>query len=292
MEQSMRILIAGAGGMIGSVVAPYLAAQGHDVVRLVRREPAAGEIRWDPDSGEIDAARLEGFDGVVNLATMPWPMRWTSRNKQMIHANRMATNSLLADTLAQCKHRPRVLVCASGMGIYAPGGDRIITEDDPPGSDFLATLQRDGEAAALRASEAGIRVVNLRIPAVLGGGSLRRHPGRKGSGQQWSSWVSRDELARIVNFVLLTDALEGPVNPVSPNPVRQAGFVAIFSRVMGTRPGPSIPAFLLRMMLGEMADALILASRRILPARLLAAGYSFCYPEMEGALRHELGDGI
>src|SRR5512135_3327264 len=108
----MRVLIAGAGGMIGSVVAPYLAAQGHEVIRLVRREPRAGDIRWDPDAGTIDAACLEGFDGVVHLATMPWPMRWTAKAKQRMRTNRMTTNSLLADNLAQCKRKPRVLVCA------------------------------------------------------------------------------------------------------------------------------------------------------------------------------------
>jgi uncharacterized protein (TIGR01777 family) len=285
----MRILIAGASGMIGSAVAPYLQSQGHEVVRLVRRAPGTSEVRWDPSAGTIDTAGLEGFDGVVHLATMPWPMRWTSEAKQQMRANRIATNSLLAENLARRNHKPRVLVCASGMGIYPSSGDQVITEESPLGSDFLAMLQRDGEAAAMKASAAGIRVVNLRIPAVLGGDAIWRNMGRMGSGRQWSSWVSWDELASIVNFVLLTDDLVGPVNPVSPNPVRNAELTATRSHVAGARPSLPIPAFLLRVMLGEMAEALILASRRIEPRKLIAAGYQFRFPELEAALRHELG---
>jgi hypothetical protein len=152
-------------------------------------------------------------------------------------------------------------------------------------------LQRDGEAATAPASAAGIRVVCLRIPAVLGGATVRRNMGRVGNGRQWSSWVSRDELASIVHHALVTDELAGPVNPVSPNPVRNAEFAATLSRALGARPGLPIPAFLLRLMVGEMADALILASRRIEPRRLLATGYQFRFSQLEAALRHELSAG-
>jgi uncharacterized protein (TIGR01777 family) len=284
----MRILIAGSSGMIGSVVASFLANQGHEVVRLVRREPGAGEVHWDPDAGVIDSSGLEGFDGVVQLATMPWPMRWTAQSKQQMRDNRIGANGLLARTLAGVKRKPQVLVCASGMGIYPPSGDTVLTEESPLGTDFLAKLQCDGEAATALASAAGIRVVNLRIPAVLGGANLKRNMGRLGSGRQWSSWVSRDELACIVEHVLLTGTLVGPVNPVSPNPVRNAELSATASRVLGAKPGLPVPAFLLRLMMGEMADALVLASRRIEPRKLLASGYRFLYPKLEDAVRHEL----
>jgi uncharacterized protein (TIGR01777 family) len=287
----MRILISGSSGMIGSAVTPYLASQGHEVVRLVRRQPAAGEVRWDPDVGTIDAAGLEGFDGVVHVASMPWPMRWTPEAKKKLRANRLGTNSLLATALAGCQRKPRVLICASGMGIYPPSGEQIITEENALGVDFLARLQCDGEAAAMQAANVGIRVVNLRIPAVLGGAAVRRNMGRIGNGKQWSSWVGRDELAAIINFIIENDSLTGPVNPVSPNPVRNAELAATLSRVLGRKPGPSMPAFLLRIMLGEMAEALILASRRLVPGKLLAAGYKFRFPELEVALRHELGVG-
>jgi uncharacterized protein (TIGR01777 family) len=284
----MKVLIAGASGMIGSVLAPYLAGRGHEVVRLVRHAPGAGEVQWDPDSGTIHATDLEGFDGVVQLASMPWAGRWTAEFKKKMIANRTGTNRLLAETLAGCKRKPQVLACASGMGIYPSSGDQVITEDSPIGTDFLARLQCDGEAATAGAVAASIRVVHLRIPAVLGGSGLRRNMGRMGDGRQWSSWVSRDELASIIEYVLLTDALAGPVNPVSPNPVSNAEFTATHSRVLGSKPGMPVPAFLLRLMLGEMAETLILASRRIEPRKLLSAGYPFRFPELESALRHEL----
>ena len=284
----MKILIAGTSGMIGSAVVPYLESQGFELRRLVRRAAGAGEVQWDPDAGSIDAAGLEGLDGVVHLASMRWPARWTSKAKEQIYTNRIQTNGLLAKTLASCRRKPQVLICASGMGIYPPSGDQILTEDSPAGTDFLARLQWDGEATTAPASTAGIRVVNLRIPGVLGGANLNRNMGRMGSGRQWASWVSRDELASIVAYALMNDTLSGPVNPVSPNPVSNAEFAETLSHALGRKPGPSMPAFLLRLMLGEMADALILASRRIIPARLLEAGYVFRFSELEVALTHEL----
>jgi len=285
----LRVLMSGTSGMIGSAVAPYLAGNGYEVVRLVRREPAAGEVRWDPDGGTINAAALEGFDGVVHVASMRWPMRWTAKAKQEIRNNRLRANRLLAETLARCRRKPQVFVFASGMGIYPSSGDDILTEESPLGTDFLAALQREGEAATAPAAAAGIRVVGLRIPAVLGGPAVRRNTGRIGIGRQWSSWVSRDELASIIQHILVTDALSGPVNPVSPNPVRNAEFATTLSRVLGRKPGLPIPAFVLRLLVGEMAEALILASRRIEPRRLVATGYKFRFPLLEDALRHELG---
>ena len=284
----MRILIAGAGGLIGSAVVSHLANQGHEIIRLVRRTPGPGEIRWEPDAGVMDGASLEGLEGVVHVASAPWPARWTSSAKQQIRANRLATNGLLARSLAGCKRKPRVLVCASGMGYYPPSGDQIITEDSPGGTSFLANLQRDGEAATAPASAAGIRVVHLRIPPVLTRASIPRGTSRIGSGRQWMSWVGRDELACIVEHVLLTDTLVGPVNPVSPNPVRNADFAATAARVLGRRQGLTMPAFLIHLLLGEMGDEFILASRRIEPRRLLDTDYRFRCPKLDDALRHEL----
>jgi uncharacterized protein (TIGR01777 family) len=277
-------------------VASHLTQQGHELIRLVRREAGVGEVRWDPDSGTIDAAGLEGFDGVVHVASMAWNGRWTPAFKQRIHDNHVGTIRLIAETLATRKRKPRVLICASGMGIYPSSGDQLITEDSAVGTDFLANLQCNGEAAAAPALTAGIRVVHLRIPMVLGGpnlamlaANLRRGFGRMGSGRQWCSWVSRDELASIIQFALLCQDLSGPINAVSPQPVRNVEFTEILARILGSKPRLAIPAFLLRFMLGEMADALALASRRIQPRRLLEAGYTFRFPELETALRHELG---
>jgi len=284
----MRILMAGASGMIGSAVAPYLTKQGHAVVRLVRREPGEGEVRWDPDGGTIDAGAVEGFDGVVHVASMRWPLRWTSAFKKQMRENRLRTNGLLARTLAGCQQKPRVFIFASGMGIYPSSGDEVLTENSTLGTDFLAQLQRDGEAATAPASAAGMRVVCLRIPMVLGGAAVRQSIGRLGDGRQWSSWVARDELASIIQHILVTDTVAGPVNPVSPNPMRNADMAAALSRAQERKPSPAIPAFVLRLLMGEMAEALVLASRRIVPAKLMASGYQFRFPELEAAARHEL----
>ncbi len=274
--------------MIGSILAPYLAGQGHEITRLVRRKPGVGEVFWDPDARSIDSAGLEGFDGVVNLATKPWPARWTEQAKHEMRNNRLATNGLLAESLAKVTQKPKVFICSSGMGIYPSSGDQIINEDSALGSDFLATLQKDGEAAAMKASYAGIRVINLRTPAVLGGAALQRRVGRIGNGQQWSPWVSRDELASIIQYLLTWEGIDGPVNPVSPNQIRNAEFTETLSKVLGRKPGIAMPAAVLHLMLGEMADALMLASRRIEPKKLLDNGYKFKFPNLEDAIRHEL----
>jgi uncharacterized protein len=284
----MKVLIAGSHGMIGSAVTRHLTECGCEVIRLVRPTPGPGEVWWNPDGGEIDKARLDGFDGVVHLATMPWPLRWTAKTKQTIRANRLATNGLLAESLAGCEHRPRVLICASGMGYYPSSGDTVLTENSPAGTSFLARLQQAGEAATTPASEAGIRVVHLRIPPVLGGPALQRGSMRAGNGQQWASWVGRDELAFIVEFALATETLTGPVNAVSPNPLRSAEFAATAARTLGTKSRVSMSAFLVRLVMGEMGEEFLLASRRLQPAKLLAAGYAFRFPELEQALRHEL----
>ena len=285
----MRILIAGSNGMVGSAVTHHLIECGHEVVRLVRHTPAPGEIWWDPDAGKIDRAGLEGFDGVVHLASLPWPMRWTAKAKQALYANRIATNSLLAKSLASCTSQPRVLICASGMGFYPSSGDKLITEDCSAGDSFLAHLQRDGEAATQPASAAGIRVVLLRIPPVLGGRALKQVGFQAGDGQQWESWVGLEELASIVEFSLINETLIGPVNAVSPNPLRNAEFAAASTLALGQKPAGTMPVFMVRLVMGEMGEEFFLASRRIQPVKLLAAGYQFRFPELEQAVRHEMG---
>lgn len=283
----MKILIAGSHGMIGSALTRHLTECGYEVHRLVRQKPGPGEVWWNPEAGEIDPAGLEGFDGVVHLATMPWPMRWTARAKQKILANRLATNRLLAESLAKCEPKPQVLICASGMGYYPSSGDTVLTENSPAGTKFLACLQQEGEAATAPASMAGIRVVHLRIPMVLGGAALMRIGFYGGDGQQWMSWVGRDELASIIEFTLRNEALSGPVNAVSPNPMRGVDFGAVSSRALGQKPGGAMPAFLVRLFMGEMGEEFVLSSRRIQPTKLLAAGYPFEFAELDQALRHE-----
>ena len=283
----MKILIAGSHGMVGSAVTHHLTEYGHEVVRLVRLNPGPGDVWWDPDAGQIDTTGLEGFEGVIHLASMPWPMRWTAKVKQKLHANRLATNRLLAESLAGCERKPKVLICASGMGYYPSSGDTILTEHSPAGTSFLAGLQQEGEAATAPASQAGIRVVTLRIPMVLGGTALLRMGFQAGDGQQWVSWVGRDELASIIEFALVTESLTGPVNAASPNPLRSGDFAKAASKTLDQKCRGTMPAFLIRMTMGEMGEEFILSSRRIQPAKLLAAGYQFRFPELEGAVRHE-----
>jgi uncharacterized protein (TIGR01777 family) len=288
----MRILIAGAGGLIGSAVAAHLVSNGHEVVRLVRHAPGQGEVRWDPDAGTIDADGLEDLDAVIDVASMRWPARWTSAAKRRIYRNRVGTYRLLAEALAARTRKPQVLVCASGMGIYPSSGDQVITEESTLGTDFLAGLQRDGEAATAAAAAAGIRVVHLRIPTVIGGPNLAamaKNLRAVGDGRQWWSWIALDEIPPIIEHLLATPTLAGAINVVSPNPERAGEVTATIGRVLGRRPGRGVPAFLLRLVVGEMADALLLASRRIEPRRLLQSGYRFHYPQLGAALRHELG---
>jgi uncharacterized protein (TIGR01777 family) len=202
--------------------------------------------------------------------------------------NRLTSNRLLAESLASCSHKPQVLICASGMGYYPSSGDTVLTEDSPAGTSFLARLQQDGEAATLPASGAGIRVVHLRIPAVMGGRALQQIGFQAGNGQQWVSWVGRDELASIIEFALRTETLVGPVNAVSPDPMRNAEFASASTRALRQKSGGVMPAFIVRLIMGEMGEELLLASRRIQPAKLLATGYTFRFPELEQTLRHEM----
>jgi uncharacterized protein (TIGR01777 family) len=284
----MKVLIAGSHGMVGAAVSNYLIESGHEVVRLVRHTPGPSEVWWDPDSCQIDTGGLDGLEGVIHLASRPWPMRWTGKARKAIYANRLNTNRLLAESLAACANRPRVLICAAGMGCYPSSGDTILTEDSSIGTGFVAKLDIDGEAVTAPASAAGIRVVHLRMPQVMGGRALQYLGFQAGDGGQWIPWVGRDELAFIIEFTLKTESLSGPVNAVSPNPLRNAEFATVSTRALGKKPGGVMPAFIVRLVMGEMGQEFLLASRRGHPAKLLAAGYRFRFPKLEEALRHEL----
>jgi uncharacterized protein len=284
----MKILIAGSHGMIGSAVTRHLIECGHEVVRLVRSTPGRGDVWWDPDVGKIDSCGLEDFDGAVNLATMRWPMRWTLKAKEKLRANRRTTYRLLAESFAACVQKPRVFVCASGIGVYPSSGDDILTEDTVPCSSFLSAVDRDGETATAAAEAAGIRVVHLRIPQVMGGPALKYVGFQAGDGRQWMSWIGREELASIIEFTLTNESLSGPVNAVSPNPLRNTEFARTATRALGLKPGGVMPAFVVSLIMGEMGQEFALASRRAQPVKLLAAGYKFRFPELGCALQHEL----
>jgi uncharacterized protein (TIGR01777 family) len=294
----VKIVVSGASGLIGSALVPALEGQGHEVVRLVRHEPrGAGEVAWDPAAGTIDAGRLQGVDAAVNLSGANLDRRWTANNKREIVESRVSTTDLLARTLADLEPRPSVLVCAGPTGIYGDRGDEILTEESELGSGFLADLGVDWEAAAEPARAAGIRVVNFRQGIVLSrdGGALRRMllpfklgvGGRVGSGKQWWSWVSLDDVLGAYRFALEGD-LAGAVNLTSPNPATSAQFTKALGRALRRPTVFPLPAFAVKAVFGEKGEAVLLDGQRVLPARLLDAGFSFARPDLEPALRHAL----
>lgn len=271
------------------------------VTPLVRRTPGPGEIGWDPERGRLMPGDLEGVDGVVHLAGENIGTRWSAARKARIRSSRVEGTRLLSQTLARMGRRPDVLVSASAVGIYGDRGEETLAENSLPGdasTDFLAAVGREWEAAADPARAAGIRVVHPRFGLVLSpaGGALKKMllpfklglGGRLGSGDQWMSWISIDDAVGAISHVLDTGSFSGPVNLVAPEPVRNRDFTRVLGRVL-SRPAPfAIPAAALRLVLGEMADATLLASVRVLPKRLLASGYRFEHPDLETALRHVL----
>jgi len=291
----MRIVVSGASGLIGSALVPALERAGHDVVRLVRGEPRGPqELAWDPAAGTIDAAGLAGVDGVVSLSGATIDRRWTAGRKAEIRESRVGSTRLLAETIARLDPRPAVLVCAGGVGIYGNRGEEILTEDSPLGTGFLADVGTAWEEVAEPARAVGIRVVNFRQGIVLSrkGGALPRLltpfklglGGRVGSGRQWWSWVSLDDLVEAYRFALERDDLSGRFNLTSPNPVTNVQLTKALGKALRRPTVFRLPASAAKAMFGEMAKELLLAGQRALPARLLDAGYSFSHPDLDAAL--------
>ena len=297
----MNILVTGARGLIGRALVPFLASAGHRVIRLVRSKAGsgAGDVAWDPTAGTLDRAAFGGLDAVVHLAGENIFGRWTASKKARIRDSRGRATQLLCESLAQLSPPPRVLVCASAVGYYGDRGAEALREESAPGNSFLAEVCQEWEAATQVATDRGIRVVNLRLGMVLtpAGGALVTMllpfrlglGGRFGSGRQFMSWIALDDLLEVVRHALTTEGLRGPVNAVSPNPVTNLEFTRILGRVLSRRTLFPVPGFAAHLVLGEMADALLLASARVDPARLLATGFRFRFPELESALRHLLG---
>lgn len=295
----MKVLVTGSGGLIGSALVEVLAAAGHAVTRIVRSAaPRAGEVSWDPSAGVVDAAGLEGHDAAVHLAGEPIAGRWTPAKKARILGSRVGGTRLLASALAGLRHPPMALVCASAVGFYGDRGGEVLTEESGPGEGFLPQVVASWEAAAEPARAAGLRVVHLRFGLVLSGrgGALPRMllpfrfclGGPVGSGGQFVSWIALSDAVRAIVHALGHGELAGPVNTVSPNPVANRDFARAIGRVLRRPAICRLPAFAIRLMLGQMGRELLLASIRAAPARLLASGFSFRHPALEGALRHEL----
>jgi uncharacterized protein (TIGR01777 family) len=296
----MRVLISGATGLIGEPLIPELERGGHRVIRLTRSPRSGEDIGWNPLAGEIDASRLEGTDAVVHLAGESIAEgRWTPQKKRRILESRQQGTRLLAEKVAGLPEPPEVMVSASAVGYYGDRGNELLREESGPGSDYLAEVCKTWEAAADPAREAGIRVVHPRFGLVLSpkGGALGRTlpifklggGGRIGSGRQWWSWVAIDDVVGAILHALTNDSVEGAVNVGSPNPLINAEYTRVLGRVLNRPTVFPLPAPAARLVLGEVADALLLASQRMEPAKLKETGYEFRYPELEGALRHLLG---
>jgi uncharacterized protein (TIGR01777 family) len=296
----MKILITGSTGLVGSALIPSLKSSGHQVVRLVRSKPKdASEVSWNPEQGTINAAGLEGLDAVLHLAGENLAVgRWTEEKKRRIRESRVKGTKLLSETLAQLTEKPSILVSASAVGFYGDHGDEVLTEQSASGSDFLAEVCREWELATQAAAQAGIRVVNLRFGVIFSGvgGALKKMllpfrmgvGGKLGSGNQYMSWIAIDDAVGAIEHALTNDTLRGPVNVVAPQAVTNYEFTKTLGRVLSRPTLFPVPAFVARLAFGEMADAALLSSQRVEPARLKESGYVFKHSELEGALRHVL----
>jgi uncharacterized protein (TIGR01777 family) len=292
----MHVLVTGATGFIGAHFVLFLTQRGHVVQRMTRRLSRPGDVAWDPTRGEIDAASLQPPDAVVHLAGENLADgRWTEAKKQRIRDSRVQGTQLLSATLAGLPHPPRVLVSASAVGYYGDRGEEVLTEESGAGQGFLAAVCRQWEAATQPAVHAGIRTVCLRMGLVLGADGGVLHTllprfqlglgGSVGSGRQYGSWIALPDLLHVLLHCIGTETLAGPVNAVAPTPVTMQEFATTLGQVLHRPARVAVPAFAARLALGEMATEVVLASARVVPARLHTSGYGFTHPTLDAALR-------
>jgi uncharacterized protein len=295
-EASVKVLISGASGLVGSALAAALRTQGHSAVCLVRHgaQSQSADVLWNPATGEVDAALTEDTDAVVNLAGASIAGgRWSAPRKQLLRSSRVDLTRNLILGLSKLRQPPKAFISASAIGYYGDRNDDPLTEASAPGTGFLANLARDWESAAMSAANHGMRTVRLRFGIILSGhgGALAKMlllfkmglGGRLGSGKQWMSWITLEDVVAIILHTLNSNILSGPVNVASPHPVQNDEFTRVLARVLH-RPGLlSAPGFALRLALGEMADALLLSSQRVVPQVLESQGYVFRHAQLEPA---------
>ena len=297
---SSFIAITGASGLIGRALLARLRLNGKRVRRLVRTpDPnSPDDIVWDPMRGTLDPRQLEGAEAVIHLAGEPIAQRWTGARREAIRESRVRGTGLLARAIASLDRKPTAFLSGSAVGYYGDRGDEAVDEKSDAGTDFLAGVAREWEAATDAARVAGVRVVLLRTGIVLSphGGALERLlppfrlgvGGPIGTGRQWMSWIALEDHLRATEHALATVGLHGPVNLVAPNPVMNAEFAATLGRVLGRPAIVPVPSFALELLYGEMARTTILAGQRVLPNKLLSSGFHFAHPTLEEALQFEL----
>jgi len=299
--RAMRILVSGASGLVGRALVPFLRSQGHEIIRLVRHKPQGeDEVFWDPFGGGLDLGRLRPIDAVIHLAGENIASgRWTAAQRKEIRDSRVKGTRTLVEAVDRLRHRPFVFIVASGTGYYGDGGEQTLREDAPCGRGFLAEVSAAAEREAAVARGFGIRVVKLRTGVVLtpaGGALAKMLPlfraglgGRFGSGRQWMSWISIDDLVGAYYHALLDQRCNGPVNAVALDPVTNAGFTATLAKVLQRPAVVPVPAAALKLAFGALAEETLLVSSRVVPARLYDAHFWFRHERLEDALRHVLG---
>jgi uncharacterized protein (TIGR01777 family) len=296
----MRVLISGATGLVGKALSRSLAGDGHEALRLTRRDPEGpSDIPWDPEAGVVDLSAAGALDAVVHLAGENIAAgRWSDDRKARIRDSRVDGTAVLAEAVGALPSAPRAFVSASAVGYYGDRGDEKLTENSPPGSGFLPDTCVAWEAAAGAAAVGGARIVHVRIGLVLSaeGGALARMRlpfllglgGRLGSGDQFMSWIAIQDLVRVFRLAIERDTLSGPVNAVAPAPATNREFTRALGRVLHRPAVLPVPSPALRLLLGEMADALLLSSTRAIPKRLEEAGFRFEFPDLTAALSAQL----
>ncbi len=299
----MRVLISGASGPIGTALAGSLRDDGAEVVRLVRRQPAAAdEVFWNPAAGELDPGAVEGFDAVINLSGAGiGDKRWSEQRRRLILDSRVSSTELLASRLAAAEAKPAVFISGSAIGYYGDRAEPVTEADKPASDDFVADITIAWEAATAAAEAAGIRTVHIRTGIVLSaaGGALRKLllpfrlgvGGKLGKGDTWWSWISIGDEVRAIKH-LISSPLEGPVNLTAPHPVTNAVFTKALGKALRRPTILPVPRFVLELLLGkDLAAALLFTSARVMPQQLLDSGFEFEDPEISGALSRVLSDG-